>query len=431
MAAQLLLPAEQSEHVAVLHQRIGAARDPDHGLRGIACREQVFHATGPLLAIGIPVRGTTVQFTQPVGRLAPEALLQVVPEEVGVRMEFAVRIERADELLLLQPVQQPGAVGAAGHRSTERRRKVIEDRRVEHELQQLVGEQCAQLIEEAADVTRGAGDRTREFCGLPARADRQRGNSQRGRPALGEVEDGGELVRCRALPAGELEEFAGLFAGESQLRGIDLEDLAHRAQGREPDGRLRPRQQDQPQIGRGVAQQEAHALVDPRVVEAMDIIQEQEKVVAAVGDRIDHAGLQVVERRHPDRGAVERDRTTGASQGLDEVAQETAGFVVLGLERQPGHSLASGAQGLDPGQGQRGLAIASRRADHGHEPLGSLRQQHVEARTRDALRGSPWRTQLRLDDARTPRARWRPAHLPGPPSRGWPNRRKMSTLRVM
>ena len=82
-----------------------------------------------------------------VGFEALEAAAQQLGEEVVVAEALVAVVEGADEEVLAREVGEDGAgVGAAGHGRAERRRQLVEDRRLEQELLQVGGLTLEHLV---------------------------------------------------------------------------------------------------------------------------------------------------------------------------------------------------------------------------------------------------------------------------------------------
>src|SRR5690606_4488917 len=108
------------------------------------------------------------------------------------------------------------------------------------------------LVEqEVGHVPVAAGEALDELVDVPAAGQRQRGEVQAGRPALGPLDQALDLpaVELHGREAGE--EVDGLVDIEAQVGLPQLDDLADEADAVELDRRVRPRRQDEGEVGPG------------------------------------------------------------------------------------------------------------------------------------------------------------------------------------
>ena len=320
-----------------------------------------------------------------VRRLRGELLREVFAEQLVARVHRVLRVERRHQLLALQPREQGRRVVAGRDRVAQRRRQPVDDRRLAQEPEQLRRQLRAQLVEEAADRARRTRQGAQQFLRVASPLERERGDAQGRRPAIGHAVDRADFGRAQPLRRRQVEKLACLVAREAQSRSVHFEQLAARAQRTEFERRLGARQQHQPQVRRRVAQQEGDRLVDALVAHDVVVVEEQEEFVAAVRDLVHQHRLQVRQGgRIGDGQALLADLGAGPVQRVDDVEEEPARLVVVRVEREPGHRVAALEDALDPREGERGLAEAARRAQHRQRPLAGLGQQGLEPGAGDA-----------------------------------------------
>jgi hypothetical protein len=191
-----------------------------------------------------------------------------------------------------------------------------------------------------------AGERVDEAghpSGVPgagAAAGRQSRQLQPGGPSLGAVLEGGDVRRIEVEAHDVIEEGVRLVGGEAQVCGAQLEELATAAQPGQGQWRVRARGDGDGDLGRQVAEQERHGLVDVGCVDDVVVVESQHgrpgELVEIVhqADQNGLASLVAVQQRQGLRthlGATRLD-------GRDEVRDEPAQLAVLGIERQPRHA---------------------------------------------------------------------------------------------
>ena len=111
-----------------------------------------------------------------------------------------------------------------------------------------------------------------------------RRQAQRGRPALGAPPERREVLG-RERDAQRVEQRAGLVEREAQVGGADLGQAAVEAQAAEPDRRVRPRDDDEPQRRRREAREPLEILVD-RVDDLVEVVEhEHDRLLGALRAR--------------------------------------------------------------------------------------------------------------------------------------------------
>src|SRR4029079_17069646 len=132
--------AQKSEQVAARHHRHGTVLDELDGERIVAGGNRVLNRLAPHFARRIPAAGAPVQ----VGDLVAHTGTQAVDEELAPQMVVAVpgaaTVKRhKEDLLALQFLEDAGILSAAGYGTAQRRVHLVEDGRLQEEVDHLVG----------------------------------------------------------------------------------------------------------------------------------------------------------------------------------------------------------------------------------------------------------------------------------------------------
>ena len=214
-------------------------------------------------------------------------------------------------------------------------------------------------------------------------ANRQAGQDQPGRPALGPFHEALHVAGASRRP---MEAFRSADASScvnrsSATRSSTSSSGPHPGQGERRVGSRGQRHMD---AGREVVQEEAECLVAGRVGDEVVVVQDQEQ---RRGD-----GMQVVEQRRHDHpvevgaGApqrLERGRPhlrLDRPQGLRHIDPQAGRIVVLLVDREPGDPAATGRPPLAE---QGGLAEPGGRVQEAQPGLHALLEQRQQAGARD------------------------------------------------
>ena len=265
----------------------------------------------------------------------------------------------------------------------------------------------AQVVHDVAVAGLEAGDE-RSRVGLAPQ--RQPGQVEPGRPALGPLPQplglvGGQLQAHRLT-----QQLVGLGAGEAELGDAQLDQLAAGPQAGQGQGRVDPGGHHQVHVGRQVLDEEPEAGMAHPVGDQVVVVQHQHQVGLAGGElveqlRQDHLGEDVGRAR-----ALEQGERALAEPGLDhperldDIGPEPHRVVVAVVQRQPGDP--PGAVVGPPPLGQQGrLARPGRGVDQAQPPLGPGLQQPVQPGPGDQPGPDRRRAELGPKEDRPRRAR--------------------------
>ena len=204
-----------------------------------------------------------------------------------------------------------------------------------------------------------------EGLGVRAVAEREGGQVEPGRPALGALDQPRHQLVGQAHPGGR-QQGVRFGVAERQLRGPQLRELPVGPPAAEGQRRIRPGSQGQLAARGEPLGQVADGDVTAPLGHQVQVIQHQDERLAARGAGVDqrrqhhllqrrHAGVEAV----ADRRIQAHDRTEGGQHAGDEGHR----VVVDGLQRDPGKGPLVA---LAPQRQQRRLAIAGRRR-HQHD----------------------------------------------------------------
>jgi hypothetical protein len=151
----------------------------------------------------------------------------------------------------------------------------------------------------------------------------------------------GDVRRIEVEAHEVIEECVRLAGGEAQVRGAQLEQLAAAAQPGQGQGRVRARGDGDGDLGRQVAEQERHSLVDVRCVDDVVVVESQHGRSGELVEIVDQAD-QHLRRKGPaalqQRQRLRTHLRATHLDGRDEVSDEPAQLAVPGIERQPRHA---------------------------------------------------------------------------------------------
>ena len=340
------------------------------------------------------------------GSLLEQVRVQHVAEQVVVAVPGAVAVERDQEQV--RPVQRlehrpaAPAAGQPADRVAQRPGEPVEDRGVEQEAAYVVGLAAQDLVGEVVDdepvVAGEPGDEAR--TGRRGRA--ARGRQLEGRdPALGPRLERRD-VGVREAEAVEVVEVAGhLVAGEAQVGGADLDQLAPSPQPRQRQRGVGAGADDQPQLWRQVVDEERHPGGDVDTVGEVVVVEDERDLAGVHAQLVHHPGEHGLDRRLP--GLQERERRgTGARDGPVEGEQD------VGPERRrPGGPARRGTPTRPALVARPGLVLSQPASSvvfpnpagaetSGDRGLRRAPEQVGQARARHDVAARPGQEQLRL-----------------------------------
>ena len=325
-----------------------------------------------------------VQLRHPFGLLLLEAGPQQVGEQVVVAPPAADLVQGDQEQVApLQLLQQPLAVGPAGDGVAQRSREPLQHRGLEQEPHRRLGLAVQDLLGQVVEhVAVAAGEAGHEAAGVVAVVQRQGGQLEPGRPALGPGHQGAH-AGLGQVGVGDLPQQGGRLLGpEPQGGGAQLGQLPAGPERGQGQRRVGPAGQDQPQLVGQPVQQQPQAVVDRRGLDPVVVVQDQGELAGLAGQGVDQDGDHGLERRRPG-AAPEQGRHPLAGPGLGlvkgggHVPPEAGGVVVALVERQPGHRPPA-APGPFAEQGR--LAEPGRGAYQGQLPAGPVAEQLQQPR---------------------------------------------------
>ena len=232
---------------------------------------------------------------------------------------------------------------APGERVGELGAQRVDDRRAQQEVAQLrwlAGQHLADQV--VADRGVGAGEVLDEGARVGMVLQRHGREAQRGRPALGAPPERREVLG-RQRDAERAEQRAGLVQREVQIGRADLGQAAVEAQTAEPDRRVRPRDDDEPQGRRREAREPFEILVDG-VDDLVEVVEHEH----------DRAARRLRARRRaraaPGPSLIgSRGLTASAATASSPVAWASAARTPRQKRRRSASSVSSDSQATGPG----------------------------------------------------------------------------------
>ena len=230
-----------------------------------------------------------------------------------------------------------------------------------------------------------AGERGHERSGILVSAQRQRGQLQPGRPALGPGRQRRHR-RVRQVRRHVLEQLPGLRGREPQLGLAYLGQLAAGPQAGQPQRRVAAAGQHHAYPGRAVLDQEPERLMHLRRADHVVIVEDKQHLLLP-GQLVDQRRDQPLERRRrgrpEQRGHPVPDPGPRPVQRGHRVAPEPGRVVVPRIQRQPPSRMLA-APG--PVRQQDRLAVPGRGADQYQPPRQALIEPVGQARPRHQVR---------------------------------------------
>ena len=323
----------------------------------------------------VPAGRGGVQRGQFGRRAAPQLQLQEVGEQLVIAEPGPPRIQRDDERVgLLELLQDPLAARTSGQQVGQFAVHPVQHRGPQQQPPDRLGLPLQHLGQQVLrDRALAAGELGRETVRLRMPGQRQRGQPQPRRPALGPVIQPGQRWLGQRYP-GRLEQGPRLILGEAQAVRADLGELAGQPQPVQAQPEIVPGGKDEPQP-RGRAHEQQLQLAQrvgrAQLVQVVD--HQQDPVLQAA---------QIGEQPLDDRPAVQIGRGRqrphqlrpggGVPQRAEHRQPEPLRVALLTLHRHPRGALGQAAL-ADPGAQQERLAAAGRRRYLGH-PLCSAEQ---------------------------------------------------------
>ena len=249
--------------------------------------------------------------------------------DAGVSRVVAVAGQQGVAQRRAQPVEHAG-----GQQEPSQRQRQL----IDHLGRQVVGHQ---------PVAAGEGRHERGRVG--AVAQRQGGQLQAGRPALGARHQRRHLPLRQAQPHARVQELGGLLGSEAQVGGAHLGQLAAGAQARQRQRRILAGGEHQVDRRRQMLEQEGDGGVDGRGAHQVVVVQHQQARLGQGGQVVDQAGEDGLGRRRGRRGVQpgQRRAATGGGdrlEGGDQVAENLVSVLVALVEREPGDRVADAGQ---------------------------------------------------------------------------------------
>jgi len=213
-------------------------------------------------------------------------------------------------------------VGATGHGVAQATGQPVENGRLEQELAYLV-RLCAQnllneVVEHEAMGSREGLDEPSDVSGPVGGAGvapgRQRGQLQPSRPPLGARLERGHECRLQLQPHHRVEEHLRFVAGEPEVRGPHLHELAPRTKTGQRERWVSPSAHRQRDLRRQAVQEERHRLVNGGVVNHVVVIERHHRGTREDVEIVDQADQDGVCRRGS--GGLQQGERIDANLGL-------------------------------------------------------------------------------------------------------------------
>ena len=341
----------------------------------------------------VPARGREVQPRQFVGPFARQLRAQEIGEQAVVAPGRRVAGHgREEQVGRGQLVEDGGAVDARVQGLADRGVELAQDAGAQQkvaDLARLVREHVlGQVVGHRAVRAREALDEA-GFEAVPLQ--RHRGQPDRRHPALGLAVQLRQHVGRQCLARALAEEGAGLVDVEAQPVGVDLHQLAARAQPAHAQVGQAARADHDAAAARQVVDDLAHQAQHRGLLHHLEVVEEQREGRVVRGQR-GHRVEGRVGRRLVHAQALHR---------LAQADQEARDVVVGPVEREPGGGHAVGLHALAALRHGRGLAEARGRAhqdqlhrrrrdlfaDRGAQHLRDDHGRRVELGFQDAGRG--------------------------------------------
>ena len=378
----------------------------------VAAELGVAHRLERVAVLGVPRRRRPVQCLDGLRRAAAQLQPQQVGEQVVVAEPRAGGVDRDDQRVrLLELVQQPRPVAAAGQRVGERAADALEDACAHQQrahLRRLGGERLVEQV--VGDRALAAGEFGDEAPRCLVAGERQRGEAQARRPALGALLQAAHVAVADRHPSPG-QQLAGLLIREVQVGGADLQQLAYQAQPVQAELRVATADDDRVQPRGRRAEQLLEPVERLGRAQLVEVVEDQEDRARERVEALDQAREELVlsaRRRGRERGerAVRFDRARPA-QRLHDRAPEARRVPLPALDPHPrGRRRLPRAR--QPRRHERRLAAARRGAQQRGAPGRAAIEEREQARTGDEARDGP-RCRWSVDASQPMPVRARPA----------------------
>ena len=317
----------------------------------------------------VPRRCAPVQVGDVVRGLGPQPHPQRVGEEVVVAEPPPVVVEGDDEEVpAFERREGQRSVGATGDRVAQGTGQSFEHARAEEEAPCVAVDGGQHLVDEvvqdepvAPTEVLDEGIESRRRSGPPPR--RECSELQSGRPALGPGLQSVHVVLVQRQVHDLGEEAVCLGAGEPQVGGTDLEQLAPRAEARQRQLRVCSGGHDQCGPRRQMVDEEAERLLTLDGVGEVPVIQRDDErpgMLVDLGDETREERLGVGSGIAVDggSGAWAHSALGGMGDCGHEIRDEVPGLDVVGVHGQPrdGRLIRAAPEEGEPLDQQRGLA---------------------------------------------------------------------------
>jgi hypothetical protein len=214
---------------------------------------------------------------------------QDVGEQVVVAVPLPAVVERHQEQVgVLQAHEPAPAPRAAGDGVAQRPGESFEDRRLEQEAPDVLGQARQHLLGEVVDdVAVVAGEPRDERPDVVAAPHREGRELQGGDPALGAPVERRDVVLGERQAHRPVEVGGGLLLGEAQVGGPDLEQLTPRAPPRQGERRVDPGREHEVELLHAVLEQERDPVVHGRRRHEVEIIEDEQEVARHPADVVE------------------------------------------------------------------------------------------------------------------------------------------------
>ena len=234
-------------------------------------------------------------------RVAPlELRTEEIAEQMVVAIPLAVIVERDDEGIGTREVlKRSSRVVYAEHCIAQGRRHVIEDRRPEQETLEMVRLAVQHLFHEVVgDLLLIAGQTGSPHGGIVTAAQRQRGQRNRGGPALRPLAQGPGR-RLRELQSCARGNITGLHRVQGEERGPDLDQIPTCAEPAERHPRIAARDQHQLTAGSNLVDEKRENRAALLSRYDIHIVQHQNERIALAEVRREERKDDLIDPGHP------------------------------------------------------------------------------------------------------------------------------------
>jgi hypothetical protein len=341
----------------------------------------------PIHVAGLGVRRAGATMQPALARRVPGVQLgaQHLPEQAVDAEDLAMGLDGSDEEVGVgECLQAHGGVLAAQHSVADHRPQLVKDRRA-HEKPGVLGCGPGQhLLAEVLREVRLVGAERDSRAQLGLRAQHEARQPDRGRPALGALDDDRRLAVVD-VHARRAQHRGALSRRHAQVGGLELPQAPLCAQPRERERRSRAPRQDDGAAGRRLLAERVQHVHGAAAVQEVDVVEDEHQRLDALVEQRDEPRERQRQHAGPARRQARDQLLVGSavpSQRMREVEQQHDRVVVALVEREPRHR--AGLVGGELAE-QRRLPVARRRADHPHRGVGRGGQAPDQPRARDGF----------------------------------------------